>query len=101
MEQLNKLTRWFNKIVTKSIYKKVVLKYSNKKELEEIEHIEGFLKNCEVKVSDYTNSAMPTTIGLRISYGNKDFFFYEEGSEEVGSGVRVYKMGYDGSGIRV
>jgi len=29
----NKVTRWFSKIMAKNMYKRVILKYSNKKEL--------------------------------------------------------------------
>jgi len=93
---------WLKNILVGLKYKRIIKKEGGNSDWEEMKRIEDFLKNCEIRIMDYSNcKEIETTLGLRIRYGNKDFFFYERGNFGLDTGARQYDMEYDGSGMAV
>ena len=99
---MEKIKHWLKRLVINKEYKKAVEMWGKKGDWEEMREIESFLKDCRVRIMDYSNcDEIPTTLGLKIGYGNKEFFFYERRSFGLNTGARQYDMEYDGSEIAV
>ena len=96
MKLLEKIEEWW----LNHVYKNVLRQYSTKKDIRELDDIQNFLKACDISITDYTNcDEISTTLGLRITYENKDFFFYEHDNKSFEGGARRYTMKYDGCGV--
>jgi len=95
---MDKIKEWLMNIK----YKGILSEYFSRKEVSEFQYIENFLSSCDVFIFDYSNCEdIPTTIGAKIVYENKEFFFYEFVNKRLDSGARKYEMKYDGSGVKV